>query len=64
MKTVCRLDDKETAKEGRGLGLTSMQERLKLLNGTLSIETQRGHGTTIRACVPHETEEHGLRITG
>jgi PAS domain S-box-containing protein len=56
--------DKEAAKEGRGLGLTSMQERLKLLNGTLSIETQPGLGTTIRACVPHVAEEPGLRITG
>jgi PAS domain S-box-containing protein len=56
--------DKETAKEGRGLGLTSMQERLKLLNGTLSIETQPGNGTTIRARVPHTEEQHGLRITG
>ena len=27
--------DSEAAKEGRGLGLISMEERLKLLNGTL-----------------------------
>jgi len=29
--------DLEAAKESRGLGLISMEERLKLLNGTLSV---------------------------
>jgi PAS domain S-box-containing protein len=36
----------------RGLGLISMAERLKLLNGTLSIESQLQRGTTIHARVP------------
>jgi len=40
----------EEAIKGRGLGLTSMRERLKLVGGQLSIESQ--HGTTIRARVP------------
>jgi PAS domain S-box-containing protein len=44
--------DKEAAKTGRGLGLISMDERLKILNGTLSIETQLKRGTTIHALVP------------
>jgi PAS domain S-box-containing protein len=44
--------DTGTAKEGRGLGLTSMEERLKLLGGTLSIESQHGRGTTIQARTP------------
>jgi signal transduction histidine kinase len=35
--------DSATAKEGRGLGLISMEERLKLLNGKLSIETEPHH---------------------
>jgi PAS domain S-box-containing protein len=39
-------------KEGRGLGLTGMQERLKLLKGTFSIDSQTQHGTTIHARVP------------
>ena len=47
--------DVEAAKTGRGLGLISMQERLKLLNGTLSIESRVGHGTTIHASVPHKS---------
>jgi PAS domain S-box-containing protein len=44
--------DKEAARASRGLGLISMDERLKILNGTLSIESQLGRGTTIHAFVP------------
>jgi len=44
--------DREAAKGSRGLGLISMEERLKLLNGTLSIESQPQQGTTIHARVP------------
>jgi hypothetical protein len=42
----------EAARTGRGLGLVSMEERLKLLNGTLAIESQPKRGTTIHARVP------------
>ena len=48
--------DVEATKASRGLGLISMQERLKLLNGTLSIESQLQHGTTIHASVPHRSD--------
>jgi signal transduction histidine kinase len=44
--------DSEAAKRGRGLGLTSMDERLKAVNGTLSIASQPRRGTVIHACVP------------
>jgi PAS domain S-box-containing protein len=44
--------DRELAKASQGLGLISMEERLKLLKGTLSIESQPKFGTTIHACVP------------
>ena len=44
--------DSKTAKQRRGLGLVSMEERLKLLNGDISIESQPNHGTTIHARVP------------
>jgi len=44
--------DREAAKESRGLGLVSMEERLKLLKGTISIESQPNRGTTIHARVP------------
>jgi len=45
--------DNGAAKEGRGLGLISMQERVKLVKGKLSIESQPSSGTTIRARVPY-----------
>ena len=41
--------------KGQGLGLISMRERLRLVNGQLSIESRPRHGTTIRASVPVET---------
>lgn len=37
---------------GRGLGLTSMAERLKLVDGELSIDSKPGGGTIVRARVP------------
>ena len=44
--------DAEKAVAGHGLGLTSMRERLKLVDGRLSIDSKPGRGTTIRARVP------------
>jgi len=44
--------DPEAASQGQGLGLTSMRERIRLLNGTISIESKRSGGTTIYARVP------------
>jgi PAS domain S-box-containing protein len=44
--------DPEKAMNGRGLGLISMQERLKLVSGRLSVESQRLRGTAIHATVP------------
>ena len=37
---------------GRGLGLTGMQERADLLNGTLEIYTAPGKGTRVEICIP------------
>jgi len=42
----------EEAIKGSGLGLASMKERMKLVDGELSIDSQLQHGTTIRARVP------------
>ena len=48
--------DREQAKMGQGLGLVSMEERLKLVNGSFTIETQPGGGATIHARVPVESD--------
>jgi PAS domain S-box-containing protein len=56
--------DSEVAKENRGLGLISMEERLKLVKGTLSIESQPKRGTTIHACVPLGSGSDSMRAAG
>ena len=42
----------DAANRGRGLGLTSMKERLKLVGGELFIESQSTRGTTVLARAP------------
>jgi PAS domain S-box-containing protein len=48
--------DVETALRGKGLGLSSMRERVRLVNGTISIESKPMSGTTIHVSVPAELE--------
>jgi len=48
--------DIEAAKRGSGLGLTSMKERLQLVNGQLSMESKTMSGTTIHVRVPFKSE--------
>jgi PAS domain S-box-containing protein len=43
--------DPQLAVHGRGLGITSMRERLKLVDGELSIEPGSPNGTVVRARV-------------
>jgi signal transduction histidine kinase len=44
--------DVEAARKNRGLGLVSMQERIHLVQGKLSVESHPGKGTKILALVP------------
>jgi signal transduction histidine kinase len=44
--------DMEEAKRNQGLGLMSMQERVQLVNGMLSVESKPGKGTQVLAVVP------------
>jgi PAS domain S-box-containing protein len=41
-----------------GLGLISMRERLQMVHGELSVKSQPGAGTTIRARIPLKTDEY------
>jgi signal transduction histidine kinase len=56
--------DIQATKEGRGLGLTSMEERLKLVNGQLLVESQPRRGTTIHARVPLRLSGNSARAAG
>jgi signal transduction histidine kinase len=56
--------DTETAMKSVGLGLTSMQERLRLLHGELSIKSQPRGGTTIHARIPFDSSSDSARAAG
>ena len=56
--------DREGTKETHGLGLISMEERLRLVNGTLSIEAHPKRGTTIHARVPFFSGSDSMRAAG
>jgi PAS domain S-box-containing protein len=56
--------DAEAAMKGTGLGLTSMQERLRLVGGELSINSQPKGGTTIHARVPFNSISDSARAAG
>ena len=56
--------DTKNTKEGQGLGLTSMQERITLVNGDLSIDSRPMRGTVIHARVPVSVASHSERAVG
>jgi signal transduction histidine kinase len=51
----------EVIKATGGLGLISMEERLKALNGTFSIQSKPKRGTTIHARVPLRSDSRPMR---
>jgi len=51
----------DTAMQGSGLGLTSMRERLRLVNGTIAIESKPMGGTTVHARVPFKASTSSAR---
>jgi PAS domain S-box-containing protein len=55
--------DPETAFHKAGLGLTSMRERMKLVNGELSIESGLQRGATVRARVSHSPQMHSVKAS-
>jgi PAS domain S-box-containing protein len=56
--------DVEAAIRGRGLGLTSMQERVRLLNGSVKIQSKPMAGTTIHVRVPFRSEHSDQPAAG
>jgi PAS domain S-box-containing protein len=55
--------DVETALCGKGLGLTSMRERIRLVNGTIAIESRPMGGTTIHVRIPLEGRSNAARLS-
>ena len=56
--------DPQDAIHRRGLGLISMRERMQLVSGEISIQSQPGGGTTIHARVPLNSGSDSLRTAG
>jgi signal transduction histidine kinase len=56
--------DVEAAFHGKGLGLSSMRERVRLVNGTIAIESKPTGGTKIHVRVPIEQEHETQRKAG
>jgi PAS domain S-box-containing protein len=54
----------DAAMQGSGLGLTSMRERVRLLNGTIAIESKPMGGTIVHARVPFKAGTSLARATG
>jgi signal transduction histidine kinase len=52
--------DIDATRQKRGLGLTSMQERVRLIGGTMVIESKPRAGTVVHVCVPFRAEGRGL----
>lgn len=56
--------DPERAMKQHGLGLISMKERMSMVNGTFSIDSQPRRGTTIQARVPISSERKSAAVSG
>jgi PAS domain S-box-containing protein len=56
--------DLEAVKQGKGLGLTSMRERVRLVNGTITIDSKPMGGTTIHVRVPLASGHEEQRAAG
>jgi PAS domain S-box-containing protein len=56
--------DIEAAREARGLGITSMRERVRLVNGTIVIQSKPMAGTTIHVHIPFAPEHGSQRAAG
>jgi PAS domain S-box-containing protein len=55
--------DVHEAMQRSGLGLVSMRERVRLLNGTIVIESKPMHGTTVHVRVPLQSD-HRSELAG
>lgn len=54
----------ERAMQGKGLGLTSMQERVRLMKGKIHIRSTLMAGTTIHVQLPFRSEQLSQRAAG
>ena len=56
--------DLKAARRGRGLGLVRIEQRVKLVEGTSSIDSQPEKGTTIQVSVPLRSARDSMHAAG
>ena len=56
--------DLRAARKGQGLGLVRIEQRIKLVNGMSSIDSQPDEGTIVQVSVPLRSGGGSLRVTG
>ena len=56
--------DTDAARKGRGLGLTRIEQRVKLVEGKFSIDSQPEQGTTVYVSVPLSWGGDSMRAAG
>jgi len=56
--------DVEAASQSKGLGLISMRERVRLVNGTIAIDSKPMGGTSIHVRVPVKSEQEARGAAG
>ena len=56
--------DTDAARKGRGLGLTRIEQRVKLVKGSFSIDSQPQRGTTVHVGVPLGSVGDSMRAAG
>ena len=56
--------DLEKQRRGSGIGLTSIQERVRLVGGFLEVKSQLGAGTELKVSVPVRRPEQNARAVG
>jgi PAS domain S-box-containing protein len=56
--------DLNTAMRGQGLGLTSMKERVRVVNGTIMIQSKPMCGTSVHVCIPVISGHTSQRAAG
>jgi PAS domain S-box-containing protein len=56
--------DIDAARKGRGLGLTRIEQRVRLVKGTFSIDSEPEKGTTVHVSVPLRSGRDFMRAAG
>jgi signal transduction histidine kinase len=56
--------DLRAARRGRGLGLIRIEQRVKLVEGTFSIDSQPEKGTIVHVSVPLRSGRDSMRTAG